>query len=488
MSATVGLALLPGVPSVPSGYPQPDAVVIGAGSGGLTVAVGLSSFGKRVRLIERAQVGGDCTNVGCIPSKALLHASALLGSAQPNQLSPVGTLAHVRRRRNHLRDEETSEFAKKKLIDLQFGTARILESGKVEVTGDNGATELIEAKHIIVATGSRPRRIPIEGLPAERYLTNEEIFEVEEPPNNLVIVGAGPVGLEMATAFRRLGTSVTVLEAAPQILPAVLPEAAAVLHRRLEADGIDLKPGMVAKRFDPAGNTLHVGPLAGGATGRVEDVDAVLVAVGRLPNSEGLGLEELGVETGHDGKVVVDGKGATSVENIWATGDVSTKGATTHAANAWGRRIIKAIVFPIAPAGKEPEHPAVTFTSPEVATIGVQPTKVPTDVRRVTYDLAKADRAYVDEVTDGIVVVDVRRFSGKILGATIVGPRAGELISVFSLAMKTGTRFQKWYGVVWPYPVYAQALGNVVDQFMLEHMKNLHKDFPRWLFGRLRRS
>lgn len=467
----------------PSDFPAPDAVVIGAGSGGLTVAVGLSSFGKRVRMIERADVGGDCTNVGCIPSKVLLHASA-----EPGNRTPAQIMAHVRERRDHLRDEETEHFGAVDKIDLQFGTARLVAPGVVEVVGPDGAVETIEAKHIVIATGSKARRLPVDGLPDHRYLTNVELFEEATPPARLVIVGAGPIGIEMATAFRRLGSEVVVLDAASQILPAMLPEAAAVLHRALEAQGVDLRPGMVAKRFDENTQTLHIGPLDGDATQSIDGVDRVLMAVGRIPNSADLGLEDLGIELDRGGRIVVNAKGESSLEKVWAVGDVSTEGGTTHIANAWGRRVIKAIIAPPAPAGAKPLHPAVTFASPEAATIGVQPVEVPGDVRRITYDYAKADRSFTDDVDDAVIIVDVRRFSGKILGATVVGPRAGELISTFSVAMTAGVKLQKWYPVVWPYPAYSDALGAVVDDFMLQHLKNLHKDFPRWLWGRIRRK
>ena len=149
--------------------------------------------------------------------------------------------------------------------------------------------------------------------------------------------------------------------------------------------------------------------------------------------------------------------------------------------------MIKAIIAPPAPAGPEPIVPTVTFADPEVAAIGDQPERVPTDVRRVVVDLSRSDRAFTDEVPDGVVIVDVRRFSGRILGATVVGPRAGELISIFSLAMKNGIRFSKWYGVVWPYPAYADVLGRAVDDYMTEQMRELPRDLPRWLLGRLRR-
>lgn len=463
--------------------PAPDAVVIGSGSGGLTVAVGLSKFGKRVRLIERRDVGGDCTNVGCIPSKVLLHASA-----HPAGRSGAEIFAHVRDRRDHLRDEETEEFGSMDGIDLQFGTARLVAPGVVDVVTADGSVDRIDTGHIVIATGSASRRIPIEGLPDDRLVTNDELFEMADAPSRLAIVGAGPIGVEMATAFARLGTHVVLLDAASQVLPGFLPEAAIVVERSLATAGVDVRPGWVASRFDESSRTLHIEQRTGAGVDAIGEVDRVLMAVGRVPNSTDLGLAELGIDTDESGRIVVDAKGRTSLERVWAVGDVSTEGGTTHIANAWGRRVVKAIVAPPAPAGARPLHPAVVYADPEAATIGVQPAKVPGDVLRLTRPFATADRAYTDDVDDGIIIVDVRRFSGKILGATIVGPRAGELISTFSVAMTTGARFHSWYPVVWPYPTYSDALGSVVDEFTLHRLTNLHRDLPRWLWGRIRRS
>lgn len=456
--------------------PRPDAVVIGAGSGGLTVAVGLSRFGKRVRLVERHRVGGDCTNTGCIPSKALLHATRAPVGGAPAGRTPAEILAHIRSRRDELWRHETAEFGSTAGIDLQDGTARIAGRGRVEVTGPDGSVEKIETDHVIVATGSRPRLVPIAGLDAEpesgfadpRILTNENLFELDEPPGRLAIVGAGPVGVEMATAFARLGSAVTLVEAADRVLPLLLPEASAIVARALTAAGVDVR----------------VGGADAGADA-VRAADRVLVAVGRLPNTDGLGLDELGVDRDREGRIVVDGRGRTSVPGIWAVGDASDRGGTTHAANAWGRRIIKAIVAPPVPAGPEPIIPSVTFGDPETATIGHQPVEVPADVRRVVVDLSRSDRAFTDESGEGVVIVDVRRFSGRILGATVVGPRAGELISIFALAMRNGIRFTRWSGTVWPYPAHADVLGHAVDDFVAAHLRNLHRDLPRWAVGRL---
>lgn len=470
------------VPSESATTKQPDAIVIGAGSAGLTVAIGLSRLGRTCVLIEAHEVGGECTNVGCIPSKSLLHHSANAGERSGSTI-----LEAVRQRRNDLRDTEIQEVHELEGVDFRAGSARMIAADKVEITDPGGARAVVTAKHIVVASGSSARRLPVPGLPEDRYLTNNELFEVVAPPKHLVIVGAGPIGAEMATAFLRLGSRVTILEAAPRVMPGLLPEASAVAHSMLEAAGAVLKPGLVAKRFDPATDQLHIGPVTEDAeTDFLVDVDAVLVAAGRIPNTEGLGLEALGVQTDQGGRILIDDRGQTSVKGVWAAGDVSTEGGTTHAASIWGRRILKAIVAPYGRTGDRPVHPAVTFAKPEIATIGSQLETVPNDVMRIRINPADADRGYTDEIADGLVLVDVRRLSGKILGATIIAPRAGELVSIFSLAMKTGIPLHKFYGTVWPYPSYADVINHVVDEYMTETLQNIPRDAGRFLVGRLR--
>ncbi len=459
-----------------------DAIVIGSGSGGLTAAIGLSRFGKQVLMVEKSLVGGDCTNFGCIPSKVLLHNSADVAKAA----DPQAVLAKVRERRDHLEAHERAEFSNSEGITLIFGTATLVAANRVSVTAnDTGEVSVYEAENIVVSTGSKPRRITIPGLPEDRSLTNEEIFELEKPPARLAIVGAGPIGLEMALAFTRLGTEVIVLEAQPHIAPNALPEASAVLAQALSGQGVDLRPGLTPADYDPASRSLRIGPFKQPPTETIADVDAVLVAIGRVPNSEGLGLETVGVERDDRGYIVTDSKSATNVDGVWAVGDVTTRGGTTHMANAWGRRLIQAIALPLLPLGSEPQTPAVIFTSPELATIGSQPSEVPDDVRRITIDLAEVDRAFTDEVEHGILIVDVRRFSGAVLGATIVGPRAGEMITTFSLAMKNDIAFHKWYGTVYAYPTYGDAISRAVDAYVAEASSEWKSDVGKWTGGRL---
>ncbi len=451
-----------------------DVIVIGAGSGGLTAAAGLARFGKSVAMIERHHIGGDCTNVGCIPSKSLLHLSseiAKLGrgaaSTSPSSASSTAeSLRRVRSRRDRLRHREHDEFSSTENLTLVYGEATIVAPGRVEVTHD-GSTDVFVCKHIVVATGSRPQRIDL-GLAAGRAITNDELFELDEVPDALAIIGAGPVGLEMALAFARLGSKVTVVEQGDQVAVGVLGEAALVVQRHLESHGVAFLLGTRADVSLPV----------------ISAADRVLVAIGRHPNTEGLGLETVGVKLDQGRCIEIDDRGRTSVEGIWATGDVTNRTGTTHGASAWSRRIIKSIVARPLPIGDEPLEPRVIFTEPELAAIGEQPEKVPGDVRRIRFELKDADRGYTDELEDGLIILDVRRLSGKILGATIVGPRAGELISVFALAMHLGVPMHKWYGTVWPYPSYADALGRVVDLYMSEAMGSIPSDALRWAKGR----
>lgn len=461
---------------------SPQAIVIGSGSGGLTAAIGLTRVGRSAVLIEAEHVGGDCTNVGCIPSKSLLHHS------KEGVLSGPELLAKVRERRTYLRDHEAEDVSTMEGLDFRRGRGRIIGPGRVEITKPDGSTEIVTAPNIVIATGSRSRPLAIEGLPEARVLNNASLFELEKPPAHLAIVGGGAIGVEMATAFNRLGSAVTLIEYAPHLLPLMLPEAGEIVKRSLESKGVRVVVGAGASSFDEATKSLMCTPAGdGAAVPPITDVDAVLLSVGRLPNSEGLGLEDVGVAVDKRGMIEIDERGRTSVDGIWACGDVTNRGGTTHAAGAWGRRILRSLVAGPLPLPDVPPMPGAVFGEPEAASIGEQPVEVPADVRRITIPMAQIDRAFTDEVTDGVVIVDVRKFRGTILGATIVGPRAGELIGMVSLSMKTGIPFHKWYGTVWPYPTYADALSRAVDTYIAEALPSVHKDFASYAMGKAKR-
>lgn len=453
-----------------------DAIVIGSGSGGLTVAVGLATLGRSVLLIERHQMGGDCTNTGCIPSKSLLHHA---GHGDRSRTDGPAVLSRVRSRRDELRQYEEQHFGEMDGIELRYGRAELLAPGRVGVTPDQGEPWEVEADHVIVATGSSPIRLDVPGLPDDRLLTNLELFELEDIPARLAIIGGGAIGAEMAVAFRRLGSTVSIIEAADRILPRLLPVVSATVTRSLSELGIRVITGATATGYESeTGHLVH-------SAGAVE-ADRVLVAVGRRPNSEGLGMSRLGVELDRTGRILTDHRGRTNVTGLWAVGDVADTGGSTHMAGAWGRRVFQSIAYPRIPIGQQPAVVNAVFTEPEVATIGTQPDLPPSDVERLTVDGTEVDRVYTDEVDHVLLVVDIRRFSGTVLGATVIGPRAGEVLLPFSLAMRAGVPFHRFYGMVVPYPSHGDIITPAVDAYVSATLPHLHRRFGAWAAGRLR--
>ena len=454
-------------------------IVIGSGSGGLTVAVGLSKLGKRVALVEANDVGGDCTNVGCVPSKTLIHLVT-----HPGELSPAEVLARVQEKRNHLRDEETAWV---KGMDLTFleGRARFLSSERLEVALTEGGTRELSARNIVIATGAKPAVIPIDGLPEARTLTNESLFELPDKPEHLAIIGSGVVGSEMAFAFRKLGSRVSMVSRSGRVLSASEPEASAVVGEAMTEGGIGLYLDAEPDAYDEATQTLYV--QRGGERLALEGVDKVLLAVGRVPNTAGLGLETTGVSFGDEG-IPTDAYGATNVKGIYAIGDVNPASSYTHSANAQGRRLVRRLAFPYLPAwGKEPLYPNATFTDPEVAAIGPSLAELkrryhPALVKTVRADLAKTDKGYTEGLERGFVLIHAVRLSGRILGATIVAPRASEMISLLTAALYHGLSLYKLSGLVFPYPVLSEGIKKAADAFVFESLPKL----PREMGGYLR--
>lgn len=454
-----------------------STIVIGAGSGGLTLAIGLAGFGHDVVLVEGGDVGGDCTNVGCVPSKALLHA-AKTGQADP--------LSWARSRRDELHDDEDHEMATHDQIVLVRGWARLTDRREPHVVAvdlhDGGEIE-IHADHVVICTGSAPVRLPIDGLPPERTLTNEELFELESVPSKMLLVGGGPISLEMATAFTDAGSEVAIVELADRLLANDHPEVSVAVEASLAGRGIAVHTGTSVESFDAMTDTAL---LADGTA--IEDVDAVLVAVGRRPNLDRLGLDAAGV--GHTRRGIdTDDWGRTNVGGIWAVGDVTGATLTTHGANAAGRRVVRAIALPKLPKLGSPRATVnATYSRPEIASVGMAVAEVeqmsPTGRRRYVLQLADIDRGHTDAIEHGVVVVDVERFTGKIMRASIVGPAAAEWIGIFTMAIDHGIGLRKMYGTVHPYPAHAQAVGRIVDDFMRDTLPALHKEWWGMVRGR----
>ncbi len=454
------------------------AAVIGAGSGGLTVAIGLAGFGHDVVLIEGGRVGGDCTNVGCIPSKALLHTA---------QAGVDDALARTRAKRDDLSRREHVEMEEHEHIHLVRGWASLTESRDPHVIRvDDGETiRLVRAEHVVIAGGSQPVTIDIDALDTDLVVTNEELFELDAPPANLLIVGGGAIAIEMATAFAALGTQVDIVELEDRLLATEDPLITEVVERSLRTQGVRLHLGTTIERFDVA--TAH---LADGTT--VEGIDRVMMAVGRRPRLDGLALERAGVDASSSG-ITADRFGRTSIDGIWAVGDVTGNTLTTHGAGSIGRRTVRAIALPRLPKFASARTiPNATYGEPEVASVGMSIDELDTISKgsrtRIVVDHADVDRGYTDDITDGRLVVDVERFTGRILRASIVGPGACDMIGMFTIAIDHGIGLRKLFGTVHPYPSHAEIIRQATDDFASATFSNLPREWLAMARGRVGRT
>jgi dihydrolipoamide dehydrogenase len=457
--------------------------VIGAGSGGLTVAIGLAGLGRRVALVEAARVGGDCTNVGCIPSKRLIH----LSRDPAHRGDPAGLLAAVRATRDGLAAREDHELSTTDGIELIRGHAELGADRRVTVSGPGGV-RVLSAPHVVIATGSRPRTLRIPGLPAERLLTNESLFELAAPPAHLAIVGAGPIGLEMACAFARMGTRVSLIDLESRVLATAEPEASEALTASLREQGIDVRLDTRVTGYDAGRASLAIEGREG--AGALEGVDAVLVAIGRMPNADGFG----GVVDAGPAGIRVDGWGRTSMKGVWAVGDVTPVAHQTHAANALGRRIVQRIALRwIPPLGGPPVIPSAVFSDPEVAWVG--PTAAerarschPDALVRIRVDLAATDRGLTDGVAHGFVSVVAVRLTGRIVAATVVGPHASELLPLLTFAISRNTSLLRLQRLVYAYPTFSGAIGAVADEFARRTLPNLRTELAAYARHRWARA
>ncbi len=457
-----------------------QTVVIGAGSAGLTVAIGLAALGRNVALIEGRAVGGDCTNVGCIPSKTLIH----LVRDQHYDGDSAVVLREVQQKRNSLRDRETDDVQHHDHLTFFHGRARLLGPRQLSVQLDGGDTRTLSAESIVIATGSHARTIDIPGLPDDRLLTNEHLFELEEAPHHLAIIGSGVIAMEMAFAFRRLGSKVSVVTRGGTVHSSSPAAASDVLHGELRDRDIAVYYHARPQRYNADSDTLVV--RTANRDAELMGVDAVLLAVGRERNTDDLGLEAAGVAYDDHG-IAIDAFGQTNVPGIYAIGDVTPTSRYTHSANAQGRRVVQRIAFPFLPAfGKEPLYPAATFSEPEVASVGQTPKEIaaryhPALIHRLEVQLSDLDRGYTDGLKRGFIQVYAMRLTGRILGVTIVGPMASEMVSFFTLAISRRISLYRLYRLVYPYPTYSGGILKIADSFMRETLPNIPRELGTYL-------
>jgi pyruvate/2-oxoglutarate dehydrogenase complex dihydrolipoamide dehydrogenase (E3) component len=435
----------------------PDICVIGAGSGGLSVAAAAAAFGVPVVLIEKGKMGGDCLNFGCVPSKALLaagkHAQAMRAgvpfgvAAQRPAIDFAKVQGHVHGVIAAIAPNDSKERFTGLGVHVIEGAARFKDKETVAV----GDVE-IKARRFVVATGSAPAAPPIPGLDQVPYLTNETVFDLTVCPEHLVVIGAGPVGLEMAQAFRRLGANVTVLEAAAPLAKDD-PECAAIVLDQLAREGVAIRAGVNVLRVEAGAKPRVVVAAANGE----ETIDAthLLVATGRQPNLDGLDLGAAGIKSGPRG-ILVNKRLRSSNRRVYAVGDVAGGLQFTHVANYHAGLVIRNALFRLRARVDETVVPRVTYTDPELAHVGL--TEAEAAGRRIhvlRWPYHENDRAQAERETRGHIKV-VTTGRGRILGATIVGAHAGELIVAWTLAVTQGLNIRAFAQMVMPYPTLAE--------------------------------
>ncbi len=444
-----------------------NLVVIGAGTAGLITSLVASSLGARVALVERHLLGGDCLNVGCVPSKSVIRAARRvhevraareLGLGVPDERLPDFAAAMERMRRIRARishEDSAARYTQEFGVDVYLGQARFKGPGTVDVDG----TEL-RFRKAVIATGARATAPPIEGLSDAGYLTNETVFELTERPKRLAVIGAGPIGCELAQSFQRLGSQVTLLEVAPQILIREDPDAAEIVKAALEREGVELLLGADIRKVERKGDekVLHV---ASEDRDRQVVVDEIVIGAGRVPNLEGLGLETVGVDSDPRRGVVVDDRLRTTNPRIYAAGDVCMDWKFTHAADAAAKIVVQNALFLGRKKLSSLVMPWCTYTDPEIAHVGLYEREarergIAVDTYQVP--ISKANRAVLDGEEEGFVKVHVREGKDEILGATIVSAHAGEMISELTVAMTNGIGLGAFTNVIHPYPTQAEAI------------------------------
>ena len=446
------------LPTTVSSTVDHDLIIIGGGAGGLAAARAAQWVGADALLVNDGPLGGDCTFTGCIPSKTLL-------SAARDGLGFDDAVGRVSQAIDRVAATETADVFRSRGTRVLEARARLVTHDSIAV-GDRRIT----APKIIIATGGRPVMPPIPGLDTVDALTNDSVFSLSSLPASMTIVGGGPIGCELAEAFARLGTAVTLVEGLPRLLAREEPDASAVVERSLAGLGVRVMTGVLIERVE----STAMGSVRIFVDGQEIVTDKLLLAVGRVPNAEELGLDELGIELTKGSYIKTDDRLSTNVRGVYAAGDVTGKLAFTHAADEMGR-LAAGNALGKGQRGRYRTHwiPWVTFTSPEVARIGMTEAVAAAHGGRVAeLPLSEIDRAITDGSEDGFIklIAGPKRitrglFGGQLIGATIVAPRAGEMIHEIALAMRVGMFTGRLAQTVHAYPSWSYGIQKAAGQF-----------------------
>ena len=453
-----------------------DLLVLGGGAAGLTAAGTAGTLGVKTMLVDRARLGGDCTWTGCVPSKTLLHAAdgrararafvdayGAEGATVPEVDFPA-VMRHVRELRETVYHEADDPSIFEAMgVDVVQARGRFVGPHEAELTADDGTTRRVTFRMAVLCTGGRAAPPPIDGLDATPHLTNEDLFEIEDRPDHLVIVGAGPIGCEMGQAFRRLGADVTVIDRADRPLGKDDADHARILQGALEAEGVHFQFGATIERVEAAdgGVRVHL------KTGAPVEGSHLLIATGRRPNVEDVGLDAAGVAFTDKG-IRVDERCRTSQAHIWAAGDCTGEYELTHMSEHMAKTAVTNAVLKVPAKMDRRGVPWTTFTTPEVAQVGRTGQQLRDDgeaFETYTFPYSKVDRAITEGATTGHIKLHATRWRGKVLGASVVGERAGEVAALYGVAMKGGVSASTISDTIVAYPTYALAARRAADQW-----------------------
>lgn len=469
-----------------------NLVVIGAGTAGLVTAAGAAGLGAKVALIERDVMGGDCLNVGCVPSKALISAARIAAIARHAgefgvrvsgevTVDFAAVMARMRRLRADIAPNDGASRFGGLGVDVYFGAAKFSGRETIEVGGQH-----LRFTKAVIATGARADRPDVAGLDDAGFLTNETVFALTALPPRLAVVGAGPIGCELAQAFARFGSQVTLIERMPQVLGREDPDAAACVQRALVHDGVRVLTDTSLNRVERTGSAKTLS-LAQADRQETVIVDEILIGAGRVPNVDGLNLEAAGVNYDLRDGVHVNDRLQTNHRRIFAAGDVCSKYKFTHAADFLARIAIQNALFLGRAKASALVIPWCTYTSPEVAHVGLSEREARergVAIQTFVQEFGHVDRALLAGETDGFVKVHLKSGTDRLVGATIVAEHAGELIGELTLAMKAGIGLKTLAATIHPYPTIAEAIRKTGDQYnrtrLTPPVKSLFATWLRW--------
>lgn len=455
-----------------NGRHEYDAIVIGSGQGGGPLAGALAKAGRRVALVEQRHVGGTCVNVGCTPTKAMIASADVANAANRAQAYGVMAggvrvdLASVRERKRAIvesfREGSRSSLEKLDTLDLIFARARFDGPRRIRVERD-GMSEMLESPMIFLDTGARPAKLDIPGIDEVEQLDSTSIMELTHLPNHLLVVGGGYVGVEFAQMFRRFGSEVTIVQRGPQLLRREDHDVSAELEQLLRDDGIRIMTGAGATRVSRVDGTIELTVTANGDEQQLSGSD-LLVAIGRRPNTDGLGLDEAGVSLDERGHVIVDDRLRTTAEGVWALGDVKGGPAFTHISYDDYRILRGHLLRDEARTTRERPVPYTIFTDPQLGRVGMTEVEALESGRRIGIAKVPATRIAraIETGNDrGVWKALVDLDTEEILGAAILGQEGGEVMAVLQVAMMGGLSYKSLRDGVFAHPTYAESLNNL---------------------------